>query len=112
MKILEAFDLTGSYKAAARLCGCSHVTVADYVARRARGQLQTKSPKRRPSKIDPHRPKIEEWISRSKGNCQGRHLPSEAQGDGLCRIRAHGEERSPKPSALTAKTTAASSGPG
>ena len=68
MKILEAFDLTGSYKAAARLCGCSHVTVADYVARRARGQLQTRSPKRRPSKIDPYRPKIEEWISRSKGN--------------------------------------------
>ena len=68
MKILEAFDLTGSYKAAARLCGCSHVTVADYVARRARGQLQNRSPKRRPSKIDPYRPKIEEWISRSRGN--------------------------------------------
>ena len=28
MKILEAFDLTGSLRAAAELAGCSHHTVA------------------------------------------------------------------------------------
>lgn len=28
MEILEAFDLTGSYRAAAELAGCDHHTVA------------------------------------------------------------------------------------
>ena len=68
MKILEAFDLTGSCKAAARLCGCSHVTVSRYVTLRATGQLPGRSPRPRPSVIDPFRPKIEEWINRSHGN--------------------------------------------
>ena len=27
MEILNAYDLTGSYRAAAELCGCSHHTV-------------------------------------------------------------------------------------
>ena len=32
MEILEAFDLTGSLRAAAELCGCDHKTVAHWVA--------------------------------------------------------------------------------
>jgi molybdenum-dependent DNA-binding transcriptional regulator ModE len=32
MEVLEAFDLTGSLRDAARLAGCSHHTIATYVA--------------------------------------------------------------------------------
>jgi len=32
MEILEAYDLTGSYRDAAELAGCDHHTVARYVA--------------------------------------------------------------------------------
>ena len=40
MEVLEAFDLTGSLRDAARLAGCSHHNVARYVAaREAGGQL-------------------------------------------------------------------------
>jgi hypothetical protein len=38
MEILEAFDLNGSYRAAAELAGCDHHTVARYVALRESGQ--------------------------------------------------------------------------
>ncbi len=38
MEILEAYDLTGSYRAAAELAGCDHHTVARYVQMRAAGQ--------------------------------------------------------------------------
>ncbi|MDT0354011.1 hypothetical protein RM445_31500, partial [Pseudonocardia sp. DSM 45834] len=31
VEILEAYDLTGSYRAAAELAGCDHHTVARYV---------------------------------------------------------------------------------
>lgn len=34
MNILEAYDLTGSYRDAAELADCSHHTVARYVAER------------------------------------------------------------------------------
>jgi molybdenum-dependent DNA-binding transcriptional regulator ModE len=36
MNILEAYDLTGSLRDAAELAGCSHHTVARYVAERER----------------------------------------------------------------------------
>ena len=67
MEILEAFDLTRSYRAAGRLCDCSHHTVAAYVDKRDRGQLGQSATKPRPSIIDPFRPKIEEWVQRSRG---------------------------------------------
>jgi len=38
MEILEAFDLTGSLRDAAELAGCSHHTVARYVAERDAGR--------------------------------------------------------------------------
>ena len=37
MEILEAYDLTGSYRDAGELAGCSHHTVADHVGARAAG---------------------------------------------------------------------------
>ena len=39
MEILEAFDLTGSYRDAGELAGVSHHTVARYVTARDAGRL-------------------------------------------------------------------------
>jgi transposase len=67
MEILEAYDLTGSYKAAAELAGCSHHTVQRYVAAREAGKLVTDQPVVRPMLIDEFLPKVEEWMDHSKG---------------------------------------------
>lgn len=67
-EILEAFDLTGSFRAAGELAGCSPNTVADWVAKRDRGELgDLAEPVRRERKLDEFLPKIEEWVDRSKG---------------------------------------------
>lgn len=66
MKILEAFDLTQSYRAAGELAGCDHHTVAHWVARRDAGEL-TAAPVRRPRLIDEFLPKLEEWMEASNG---------------------------------------------
>lgn len=65
MEILEAYDLTGSYRAAAELAGCDHHTVARYVALRRAGQ----SPIEREHRARPidDLPKIEELVVRSNG---------------------------------------------
>ena len=66
MEILEAFDLTGSLRAAAELAGCSHHTVARLVAEReAAGNTLPRST--RPALIDEFLPKVEEWVDKSKG---------------------------------------------
>ncbi|GAB3259391.1 hypothetical protein GCM10027456_38860 [Kineosporia babensis] len=66
MEILEAYDLTGSYRAAAELAGCDHHTVARYVKMRAAGQHPDKRQHRARS-IDEFLPKIEELVVRSHG---------------------------------------------
>lgn len=66
MEILEAFDLTGSYRAAAALTGCDHKTVARYVRERDRGSAPGEASQRR-KRIDPFLAKLEEWIERSRG---------------------------------------------
>ena len=66
MEILEAFDLTGSQRAAAELAGCSHHTVARVVAERdAAGNGPPRSS--RPLLIEEFWPKIEEWVEASNG---------------------------------------------
>lgn len=60
MHILAAYDLTGSYRAAAKLAGCSHHTVARVVAERDAGGACPRE--RRPRTIDEFLPKIEEWV--------------------------------------------------
>ena len=67
MNILEAYDLTGSLRDAAELAGCSHHTVARYVAERERGRAVPGSPARRAGVIDEFLPKLEELVERSKG---------------------------------------------
>jgi hypothetical protein len=66
MKILEAFDLTQSYRAAGELADCDHHTVAHWVARRDAGEL-TATPVRRQQLIDGFLPKVEEWMEASNG---------------------------------------------
>ncbi len=70
--MLEAFDLTRSYRAAAELAGCSHHTVEHYVALRDAGMLSNGlAPVERPKLIDGFLPKIEEWVDRSNGKVRG-----------------------------------------
>ena len=61
MEILEAYDLTGSLRAAAELAGCSHHTVARYVAAREAGG-RVENPAVRPQLID-------EFLPRSTSGC-------------------------------------------
>jgi transposase len=66
MEILEAYDLTGSYRAAAELAGCDHHTVARYVALREAGDAPV-AREHRVRPIDEYLPKIEELVVRSNG---------------------------------------------
>ena len=66
MEILEAFDLTQSYRDAAELAGCSPNTVAGYVVARDQGRL-TSAPARRGQLVDGYASKIEEWLEASRG---------------------------------------------
>jgi transposase len=66
MEILEAFDLTGSLRDAGELAGCSHHTVAGYVAAREAGGLSD-HPAARRQLIDEFLPKLEEWMEHSRG---------------------------------------------
>lgn len=66
MEILEAYDLTGSYRAAADLAGVDHHTVARYVKMRAAGQ-HPEQRRHRARGIDDYLPKIEELVVRSQG---------------------------------------------
>jgi transposase len=64
--ILEAYDLTGSYRAAAELAGCDHHTVARYVKLRETGESpEARVHRARP--IDEFLDKIEELVVRSGG---------------------------------------------
>lgn len=66
MEILEAYDLTGSYRAAAELVGCDHHTVRRYVQLRASGNPCPEQVVR-PRAIDEHLEKIEEMVDNSRG---------------------------------------------
>ena len=66
MEILEAYDLTRSFRSAAALCGVDHHTVRRYVAARAAG-LDPAAAFGRPAITDPFADKIAEWVERSCG---------------------------------------------
>jgi transposase len=81
LEILEAYDLTKSYRSAAALVGCDHHTVARYVAARAAG-LDPSEGSDRATVTDPFVDKINEWIDRSDGRVRGDvvHQKLEAMG--------------------------------
>lgn len=99
MQILEAFDLTGSLRAAGELAGCSHHTVAEWVAKRDAGLLPTPlEPVRRERMIDPWMAKIEEWVERSKGKVR-----ADVAFDNLRRVGFDGSERTVRRAVAEAK---------
>jgi transposase len=83
MKMLEAFDLTGSLRDAAELAGCSHHTVAKHVAARDAGMLSDQ-PAARPMLIDEFLPKMEEWMEHSKGKIRADVAHEKLLGLGYC----------------------------
>jgi hypothetical protein len=68
MDILNAYDLTGSYRAAAELCGCSHHTVKKAVEDRNVGLPPAI---RRARMIDDWCDLLETWVADSKGKIRG-----------------------------------------
>ena len=102
MNILEAFDLTGSYRDAGELAGCSHHTVARYVERRDAGQLPDDGPERRERIIDPFLPKIEEWVERSDAK-----IRADVAFDKLAALGFEGSERTVRRAVAEVKATTA-----
>jgi hypothetical protein len=70
MEVLEAFDLTKSYRAAGLLCGVDHHTVAAKVEARAAG-LAPGAAAVRPSVAEPFVDKVVEWVAQSQGLVRG-----------------------------------------
>jgi transposase len=97
MEILEAFDLTESYEAAARLAGCDPKTVARYVAVRDCGRNPHEAASR-DSVIDPYRDKIEEWVGHSKGDIRADVVHRKLTAMGYC-----GSERTTRRAVASAK---------
>ena len=87
MQILEAFDLTQSYRDAGELAHCSPNTVAHWVARRDAGEL-TATAVHRPQLIDEFLPKLEEWMKASNGK-----IRADVAHDKLVALGYSGSER-------------------
>ncbi|WP_246296393.1 IS21 family transposase, partial [Arthrobacter wenxiniae] len=66
MEILEAYDVTKSFRAAAVLAGCSHHTVAKHVAARTAGR-PVAEPVARDKVTDEYLPKIEQLVEKTRG---------------------------------------------
>jgi len=80
MEILNAYDLTGSYRAAAGLCGCSHHTVKKAVEDRDRGLPPAV---RRARMVDDWRDVLEGWVADSRGKIRGDKAHQRLQGLGF-----------------------------
>ena len=97
MEVLEAFDLTKSFRAAGQLTGVDHHTVANAVAVRARGE-SVDDASIRPTVADDFSDKIAEWIERSGGKvradvvdlCRCRHEID------LCRLWNYADTQEPE----------------
>ena len=68
MEILEAYDLTGSFRAAAGLVGCDHKTVAYWVRQREEAGGMPVVERSRPAMEKEFLAKIEELVDRSHGH--------------------------------------------
>ena len=97
VEILEAFDLAGSYRAAAELAGCSHHTIARYVRLRASGRVMTERAVR-DRLIDGYLAKVEEWVERSHGKVR-----ADVAHDKLLALGFEGSERTTRRAVARAK---------
>src|SRR4051794_4755134 len=112
MEILEAFDATGSLRAAAELVGCDHKTVGHWVRARDVAGGGLPQPARQRPRVDAFAAKIEEWVYRSRGKVRAdvAHQKLVAMA-----IRARSGRRAgrwPRPSGAGAPSTAAGPGHG
>ena len=89
MNILEAYDLTGSFRDAGELAGCSHHTVARYVRAREEGRFVPGAPSPRPGVIDEFLPKLEELVERSKGRVRADVAHEKITAMGYAGVGAH-----------------------
>jgi len=96
MEILEAFDLTRSFRDAGELAGCSPNTVVHWVTARAAGALA--APARREQLIDPFLIKLEEWVEASKAK-----IRADIAHDKLVDMGYAGSERTTRRAVATAK---------
>lgn len=98
MEILEAYDLTGSFRQAAVLAGCDHKTVSRVVAAResAGGGLPERE-RHRPL-VDPFAGKIEELVDRSRGRIRADQAHSK-----LVAMGYQGSERTTRRAVAEAK---------
>ena len=96
MEILEAFDLTQSYRDAAELAGCCPNTVASYVQARDEGRL-TAAPARRDRLIDGYADKLEEWLEASRAKVR-----ADIVHDKLATLGYTGSERTTRRAAAAA----------
>ena len=67
MEILEAYDLTGSFRAAAGLVGCDHKTVAYWVRQRDAAGGMPVVERKRPAMEAVFAAKVDELVDRSHG---------------------------------------------
>ncbi len=96
MEILEAFDLTRSFRDAGELAGCSPNTVAHWVGARDDGALE--APARRDQLIDPYLAKVEEWMEASHGKVR-----ADVAHDKLVALGYTGSERTTRRAVAAAK---------
>ncbi len=96
MEILEAFDLTRSFRDAGELANCSPNTVAHWVALRDGGTFEV--PARRDQLIDPFLAKVEEWVDASKGKVR-----ADVAHDKLVALGFAGSERTTRRAVAAAK---------
>jgi hypothetical protein len=96
MEILEAFDLTRSFRDAGELASCSPNTVAHWVTARDAGTLQ--SPARREQLIDPFLAKVEEWVEASRAKVR-----ADIAHDELVALGYLGSERTTRRAVAAAK---------
>ncbi len=98
INILEAYDLTGSFRDAGELAKCSHHTVARYVRARDEGRLAPAAAVPRDSMIDGYLEKIEELVDNSKGK-----IRADVAHDKITAMGFTGSERTTRRAVANAK---------
>ena len=96
MQILEAFDLTKSFRDAGELAGCSPNTVAHWVTARDGETMEV--PARRDQLIDPFLAKLEEWVEASNAK-----IRADVAHDKLVALGYTGSDRTTRRAVATAK---------
>ena len=82
MNIVDAYRRTGSYRAAAAICGVNHKTVRRVVERARRGRFERTTAPRRPRNTDVVVGLIEERVRQTDGRISAKRLLAEARAAG------------------------------